>query len=382
MARLPGRGAGAPATGTRLSDRDSVSLRRGARERSREARLQSRRADAGARSRGGLFVARSGRHREQPGRADCGQQTRERRASEQPATEQIRGRHPRPEGRGQRYRGDRPAWRVNVEERRDGVRVEAPAGLPREHGEPFLLVARQPVGPLRGDRVEGVGDGDDASAQGDLLAAQAIRVAAAVNALVVVANDRREARIPHRREHVRAVGGVTLDHLELLVGEGAGLVEDRRWRVDLADVVDQRRGPHLCTLGGADVQRSGDAFGVVCHAAAMTVGVGVARLQQPAEALEQLDPWPARARARDRAGVGRQSRLAKLQSIRSEKRTPRAQRRRFQHDDASAAKPRESATAQASVVIVPGTPGAAIRAFASRAGSNATVRVARIAAGR
>ena len=72
---------------------------------------------------------------------------------------------------------------------------------------------------MGGDRVEGVRDGDDARAERDLAALQAVGVAAPVDPLVMVADDRRQLRIAHGREHVRAIRGVTLDDLELFVVE-------------------------------------------------------------------------------------------------------------------------------------------------------------------
>ena len=56
------------------------------------------------------------------------------------------------------------------------------------------LVVRSgaPVRPAERDRVVGVGDGHDPGAERDLLAGQAVRVAGAVPALVVVPDDRRE----------------------------------------------------------------------------------------------------------------------------------------------------------------------------------------------
>ena len=81
-------------------------------------------------------------------------------------------------------------------------------------------------------------------ASGIVVARQAVGVAGAVPALVVGARDLLGGLEQLRlavREHARAEHGVRLDDLELLVGEAAGLEQDRVGDRDLADVV-QRRG--------------------------------------------------------------------------------------------------------------------------------------------
>ena len=65
-------------------------------------------------------------------------------------------------------------------------------------------------------------------------------------------------------------------------------MEDRRRRVDLADVVDERGRPDLGNLGRPEPHRACDAFAMPCDAAAVPVGVGVPDLEQVAEAFQQL----------------------------------------------------------------------------------------------
>ena len=100
------------------------------------------------------------------------------------------------------------------------------------------------VGALVHEDVEDVGDVDEPRLERDRLAREAVGIAAAVPALVVRAGDPlRDAE--HLRlavgEHARAEHRVRLDDLELLVGELAGLEQDRVRDRDLAEVV-QRRG--------------------------------------------------------------------------------------------------------------------------------------------
>ena len=91
-----------------------------------------------------------------------------------------------------------------------------------------LFAARAgPVRPAADDGVVGIGERDDAGTQRDGLAAQAIGVAGAVPALVVVADDRREvARQSQRVADALADLGVLAHDAELVVGERPRLVED------------------------------------------------------------------------------------------------------------------------------------------------------------
>ena len=71
---------------------------------------------------------------------------------------------------------------------------------------------------------------------------QAVRVAAAVPALVVGAHDQPDVvhEAPDPVEHLLALEGVGLDQLPLVGVELAGLVDDRLGDRDLADVVQER----------------------------------------------------------------------------------------------------------------------------------------------
>ena len=56
--------------------------------------------------------------------------------------------------------------------------------------------------------------------------------------------------------------------------------------------------------GGRQVQGPRDHVGVPRHAPAVSVGIGVARLQQPPEALQHVDPHAAAALAEHAARTG------------------------------------------------------------------------------
>ena len=94
----------------------------------------------------------------------------------------------------ERPESHRPASGVVAAECADDVRVELAPGLRAQDVYRLAVRARSAVRPRGGDRVECVGDGDDASAERDLLAAQSVGVAAAVEALVVVADYRSSSR--------------------------------------------------------------------------------------------------------------------------------------------------------------------------------------------
>ena len=79
-----------------------------------------------------------------------------------------------------------------VDEEPGQVWVELPAGRRAELVERLLDRSRGAVGPVVGDRVEGVDEPDDPGPDRDALAAQPVRVAGPVPALVVVADDRPE----------------------------------------------------------------------------------------------------------------------------------------------------------------------------------------------
>src|SRR5207253_6521052 len=120
-------------------------------------------------------------------------------------------------------------------------RVELRAGAALELRARRLAVERRPVGPWLDHRAERVADGDDARAERDLLAGEAVRIAATVPALVARADDRRDVRERlDRREDPLADDRVRAHHRPLLVVERRALVQHRLRDADLADVVEER----------------------------------------------------------------------------------------------------------------------------------------------
>ena len=133
--------------------------------------------------------------------------------------------------------------------RRKAVTILASKRLPVEAGD-RLDGELQAVGflirPVGGDGVERVGHAHDAGVERDLLAPEAVRIAAAVPGLVVRPDGRdRLAELLDRRHDLGADHRVRLHLLELFFRELARLAQDLVLDADLADVVQQRADPDL-----------------------------------------------------------------------------------------------------------------------------------------
>jgi hypothetical protein len=120
------------------------------------------------------------------------------------------------------------------------LRVELSSRAALELGA--RLVERHPlaVRALGGHGTEGVGHGDDARLERDVLAGQPVGVAVAVPALVVVEDRGRDrSQRTDLVDQPVADPRVQLHHAELLVGELRRLQEDALADADLADVMEQ-----------------------------------------------------------------------------------------------------------------------------------------------
>ena len=96
-----------------------------------------------------------------------------------------------------------------------------------------------PIGPLAGHGVVAVDDAQGPAEERDRLAGQAVGVALAVEALVMVAHARDELLVEERPHDLGADAGVLAHELPLLRGERAGFAEDTVGDADLADVVQE-----------------------------------------------------------------------------------------------------------------------------------------------
>ena len=108
-------------------------------------------------------------------------------------------------------------------------------------------------------RVVGVGDGHDPGAERDLVGAQAVRVAVAGVALVVVEDDRHGVlERGGLLEDDLADARVLDDRPPLGRGQRGRLLEDLLRDGDLADVVEQGGDPDPVDLGLRQLELAGD----------------------------------------------------------------------------------------------------------------------------
>ncbi len=122
--------------------------------------------------------------------------------------------------------------------------------------------------PLRGQRVEVVHGRENARAERNLLARQAVRIALAVPALVVIQDERRH-RIGERhvRDDLRADLRMHLHPLELFLRQRTRLRQDVLGHRELSDVVQQRGRPHALHVAGRHAHGLGEPGREDLHAA-------------------------------------------------------------------------------------------------------------------
>ena len=150
----------------------------------------------------------------------------------------------------------------------DDARIEGAAGLVLQRGHRHRFGHGAAVRAIAGQGVVVVDDADDARAERDVLAGQAVGIAGAVPALVVRADQRHDRiRERHVRDDLGADARMRLDAGELLGGERPRLREDVLGHGQLADVVQQRRGLDAADLALAHAERLGQAAGQPLDAA-------------------------------------------------------------------------------------------------------------------
>src|SRR5439155_20385082 len=146
------------------------------------------------------------------------------------------------------------------------------------------------VGPVGRHRVPRVREPDDGGLEEDPLAGQAVRVPAAVPALVVVTDDRhRGAERAELADDVSADLGVALDELELLFGEAGGLRQDGVWDAELADVVEEGAEAQRIETLLRQVQLLADRYRDALDPQGVAGGVGILGLDGRVQALDRLE---------------------------------------------------------------------------------------------
>ena len=141
-----------------------------------------------------------------------------------------------------------PDLQRRIEQALEQQRIKRAALAVYDHPQGGLVVIRGLVAAHACQRVVHIGNRNDLRRDRDLLAGQAVRIAAAVVALVVPARDLirgLEQRLLIRERQVvqdiRADRRVRLHNLKLFLCQLAGLVDDLIRNTDLADIVQRGR---------------------------------------------------------------------------------------------------------------------------------------------
>ncbi len=144
------------------------------------------------------------------------------------------------------------------------------------------------VGTRRGDHVERVCDGDDATGERDLFALEPERVARSVPPFVVRADGLRPFSEPvaDRRDELGAELRMAAEDVPLVVGRPSVLGEDRAGHLELADVVQQRRPVEQVELVARQAELLADHHRVGTHALAVTARQAVVDVER-GDQLEQ-----------------------------------------------------------------------------------------------
>ena len=143
------------------------------------------------------------------------------------------------------------------------------------HGQSFA------VGAVADHGVERIGDGENAGAEGDLIAFEAARVAAPVEELLVSQDD--FGGITQERdadEHVVADFAVRAHDLLFIVGEGPWFAENAVGDGHFADVVEESGACEDGQIVSWNGHGFGDGDGEGRDALAMTFGFGVLQVER------------------------------------------------------------------------------------------------------
>ncbi|HEY0782783.1 MAG TPA: hypothetical protein VGE98_10030, partial [Thermoanaerobaculia bacterium] len=178
-------------------------------------------------------------------------------------------------------------------ERRDDARAELGAGSAQDLGRRRLGLQPLAVRAARRHRVERVGDRDDARLERDVAVGQAVRIAAAVQPLVMAAHAGQHARVGERRDDLRAVDRVPLHRLGLRRIELRRLAEDAVGDDDLADVVERRGEPQVLHGLAVEPELEAEQLRVADDALDVAAGVRVLLFDRLREHLHHVEELAA-----------------------------------------------------------------------------------------
>src|SRR6185312_15858611 len=144
------------------------------------------------------------------------------------------------------------------------------------------------VGAIGSNGVEGIGDGEDARAERNLLSAKTARVAGAVVGFLMRVDDL--GRLTQERDfahHLIAAHAVLAHDGALVWSELAGLEQNTVGDGDLADVVQECAAGDDAELAGVDTDGACQRNGVCSDAAGVPFGLRVAKVKRVAHRFER-----------------------------------------------------------------------------------------------
>jgi len=136
------------------------------------------------------------------------------------------------------------------------------------------------------DRLHNIGHGEDPRPKEDLFAREPLRVAGAIQPLVVLVDDlRHRPREVNALQHVEPCLGMNADHVHLQRAQPAGLAQDLARDDDLPHIVHEPRDPQAGLLLRRQAQFAGDGHSEFGHPPLVSGGVGVAELDRRGEGV-------------------------------------------------------------------------------------------------
>ena len=137
--------------------------------------------------------------------------------------------------------------------------------------------------------VESVGDRENSGADGNLLAAEAARIAGAVEAFLVRQHDFcRFLEEGNAFQHGETDFAVLAHHVTLFGGQGTGLAQDAIWNAHLANVVEECAARDVTQQAFIHAHGARNRDGESGDALAVTFGFGVFGIEGAAESFESV----------------------------------------------------------------------------------------------